>query len=55
MMMCVDCSKEGGFSLRDDFEVVRNAIADRIGEFFLVSAAVVQRRLEYDGIWKKSR
>jgi hypothetical protein len=47
--------ERGGFSLRDDFEVARNAIADRIGEFFLVSAAVVQRRLEYDGIWKKSR
>lgn len=40
-----------GLSLERDSDVARQLIAQHIAEFFVVSPAVIRRRLEYDGLW----
>jgi len=45
--------EQHGLSLKEDSEVARELVADHIGGFFVVSPAVVRRRLEYDGMWQK--
>ena len=47
--------EQHGFSLRNDLDVARDTIAAYLGEFFVVSPAVIQRRLEYDNIWDRDR
>ena len=39
-----------GLSLSDDSEIAQDVIAAHIAEFFVVSPAVIRRRLEYDGL-----
>lgn len=42
-----------GLSMDEDSEVARVAVARHIAEHFVVSPAVVRRRLEYDKLWKR--
>lgn len=44
-----------GLTLTEDLEVARDLIAAHVAEFFVVSPVVIRRRLEYDGIWKKTQ
>jgi hypothetical protein len=46
--------QQHGLSLQADSEVARSLISEHIAGFFVVSPAVVRRRLEYDGIWGKT-
>lgn len=46
-------AEEHGLSIQQDSEVAREVVSAHIAEFFVVSPAVVRRRLEYDGMWKK--
>ncbi len=41
-----------GVSLQHDSEVAQNLIAEYLAEFFVVSPAVVHKRLRYDGHWQ---
>jgi len=45
--------QQHGLSLRDDSEVFRRVVSGYIAESFVVSPAVVRRRLEYDDMWEK--
>lgn len=41
-------------ALQEDSEVAQSLISGHIADHFVVSSTVVRRRLEYDGIWRKS-
>ena len=44
---------EAGFDLDRNLEVARQYVATSIGKVFAISAAVVEKRLGYDGIWER--
>jgi hypothetical protein len=44
---------EAGFDLDRNLEVAKQYVATSIGKVFAVSAAVVEKRLGYDGIWER--
>ncbi len=45
--------QEHGMSPNEDSEVFRDAVAEFVAGHFVVSPAVVTRRLECDGVWEK--
>lgn len=45
---------EAGFDLERNLDVARQYMATSIGRVFEVSAAVIEKRLVYDGVWGKS-
>jgi hypothetical protein len=44
---------EAGFDLDRNLEVAKQYVATSIGKVFAVSAAVVEKRLSYDGTWER--
>jgi hypothetical protein len=44
---------EAGFDLDRNLEVAKQYVATSIGKVFAVSAAVVEKRLGYDGTWER--
>ena len=52
-LQCRQKSKKRGLDLDGDDDGVRDIIEGYIAREFLVSAAVVHRRMEFDGLWER--